>query len=942
MQTEDSFDAEMRKLAAAAAARDPGMELRVENRLFQQGQVGRFTIVRKIGSGGMGVVYEAADPKLNRRVALKVLKRNQESSSTTLDRMTREAQALAKAAARHVVAVFEIGEHQGAIFVVMELVNGPSLSKWQKAERRPLLEVLDRYRQAGLGLIAIHRAGLVHRDFKPGNVLIRKDGDVCVADFGLARSFGDDEPNSGNGSTDPELRGSTSTKKAGTETYMAPEQIAFGRTNDRSDQFSFCAALYEAVTGTLPYPPPQLRALARAPDVFEPPKQGFRSPPGWLMRILARGLAANPEQRWPDLQHLVQALERGSARRRRRRWLTVAMLPLAAAAGVTSAVMAPPKRPCQHLEDEVLAIWSADHAVRMRRAAGASSFGTKAVDAIVPRLDQYRAQWVTARTATCNATAQREDSGDDIQIKRAHLCEERSRVALAGVVDLLSTDNALVLSNAAKIVDTLPNVMSCLEDNPNPLVETIGDEEQQLWIGADNARREAAAGLHVRAMERSDALVSRPSAQETTLGAARAWLANGVAAEGLGRYTQAEAAFREAFSRAYSRDNHRLVLEIATAFIEHFARAGVNDDHGRTWETLAMTALSKVEQPGRLTANLLDARGWLATNAKDLENAKQLHQEALQWLDEQGDTDVSRLGQSRRLLANALDIAGQISEAGDLYETALIESSATYGPRHPDVASIHIDLGIQALAADKLDVAKKHFESAFGIQQAAFGKTSPRIAPALIGLAHVDLQQGLLEQALKRAEVAWQLESEGLPIGHPNRGNALAVLANTRLVLGQLDQALEEHMLLRQVAWETFDEDRRREIKQNIAWLLCQVGRCREARTLFESLLFETKPENPIHLYADGGLAQVELAEGYPESAVYRLRRVIAESEEQIPDHLEQKGELHWTLARALEASGAPSSEVAQAARIAKTVFVEVPYQQSVLPDLERMIRADR
>jgi serine/threonine protein kinase len=266
-------------------------------------RAGRFTLQRLIGMGGMGAVWAAEDPELHREVAVKLLRAGIGSDVDRAEahrRLRLEATTMARLAHPNVVPVFEVGETDGEqLFLVMELVEGETLRSWL-ATPRTLEQILDAFVAAGRGLAAAHAAGIVHRDFKPENVLIGNDGRPRVTDFGLARRARSDsdaeepvrlEP-------PPTTHGSLTPLGAvmGTPAYMAPEQLAGERADARSDLFAFCTALYEAVAGTRPFPAGDVAALLARTEsgAIEPPT---RPVPRWLRRELQRGLQLDPAQR---------------------------------------------------------------------------------------------------------------------------------------------------------------------------------------------------------------------------------------------------------------------------------------------------------------------------------------------------------------------------------------------------------------------------------------------------------------------------------------------------------------------------------------------------------------------------------------------------------------------------------------------------------------------
>jgi serine/threonine protein kinase len=283
-------------------------------------RVSRYVIAAVIGSGAAGIVYRAYDPELKRYVALKLLRAEQAGEDSLRARLLREAQAMAQLSHPNVVSVFDVGTFGQEVFIVLELVHGSTLAAWLE-EPRPWHLILSAFLEAGKGLAAAHAVKLVHRDFKPANVLVSVDGRVRVTDFGLARAlrFGQEAeiaPVTGlDASTAPLLSGTlTRTGEiAGTPIYMAPEQFASEPADERSDQFAFCVALYAALYRSHPY----LALSSRRPslaDLMAALERGeLRTPkhgavPAAVFRFLRRGLALDPAKRFASMQQLLDEL----------------------------------------------------------------------------------------------------------------------------------------------------------------------------------------------------------------------------------------------------------------------------------------------------------------------------------------------------------------------------------------------------------------------------------------------------------------------------------------------------------------------------------------------------------------------------------------------------------------------------------------------------------
>ena len=341
----------------------------LKSRLFgapaESARIGRFAVLRKIGAGGMGVVYAAYDEELDRKLAVKLVRPGRDDPDART-RSRREAQALARLSHPNVVQVYEVGEYQGQVYLAMEFVQGQTLRAWQTLAPRRWQDTVAMYLQAGRGLAAAHARGLVHRDFKPDNVLVGdEDLRPRVLDFGLARvpagrARADLSPRTAEptapdrrappgaidlsprtGATELAVAGpdrarlTTPGAVLGTPAYMAPEQLAGGEADARSDVFSYCAALHEALHGVRPFAGEQVETLRAAIDRGAL-QRSVRSAevPAWLQRVVERGLQADPAARWPAMEPLLLALTRDPTRWRRRAAAVVLALALLAAAAL--------------------------------------------------------------------------------------------------------------------------------------------------------------------------------------------------------------------------------------------------------------------------------------------------------------------------------------------------------------------------------------------------------------------------------------------------------------------------------------------------------------------------------------------------------------------------------------------------------------------------------
>ncbi len=497
-------------------------------------RIGRYLVARELGSGGMGVVALAFDPELDRRVAVKLL-RTRDGAPGSHARLLREAQAMARLSHPNVVQVYDVGAIESQVYVAMELVDGQTLAAWQEAARRGWRDVVEMYLAAGRGLAAAHAAGLVHRDFKPDNVLLGKDGRVCVADFGLARedarALAEAEDNPGEAGL---LAASLTRTGAimGTPFYMSPEQHRGAPAGPASDQFSFCVALFEALHGSRPFRGQSMGELAAAvlSGAVQPPRRDD-GVPAKIDAALRRGLATRPEERHPDMNALLAALER-SLRRTGRAWAGGTAVALSAATLGWSLAPAAAAETCsggQALIDEV---WGAPARAALAERLGGGDDASR----VLAGLDAYAATWAAAHVDACEDHRRGEHSSALLDLRAR--CLDLRRHALASAAEVLTAGDAAALREASTVVARLPAISSC--DDLAALTAEVAPPEDPKLAGEVEAqrRRLVAAGVLADAGKVDDGLAEvaavrgralelgyRPLVAEAALAAGRLALA---------------------------------------------------------------------------------------------------------------------------------------------------------------------------------------------------------------------------------------------------------------------------------------------------------------------------------------------------------------------------------------------------------------------------------
>jgi hypothetical protein len=436
--------------------------------------VGGYMIVDVVGKGGMGIVYSAYDPDLDRKVALKVLLSDSAWSSdpvTVLNlrqRLRREAQAMARLSHPNVVTVFDAGIADGQLFIAMELIEGATLGQWLSAEPRCVADILRQFVAAGRGLEAAHSVGFVHRDFKPGNVLVGRDGRVCITDFGLARLV--DESVVPASPLDPtQIVAGTLTQSGtllGTPSYMAPEQLEGKAADARSDQFGFCIALYEALYGERPFAGrsiTELRSAVLSGSVRES-ASGRKIAPR-LRQILMRGLQADPSKRYPSMSALLRDLGRDPAKRRRQTLLLGASLlaTLALGVGLTRTVRQQ-RFDCGAGNARLTGIWDATTKAAIHDAFSRTGkpYAEDVWRAVEHALDAFASAWTRNYTEACEATHVRgEQSAELLDLRMDCL---NHRLDETGVLASLFTHaDASLLEKALSAVQANSDLSSCAD-----------------------------------------------------------------------------------------------------------------------------------------------------------------------------------------------------------------------------------------------------------------------------------------------------------------------------------------------------------------------------------------------------------------------------------------------------------------------------------------------
>jgi tetratricopeptide (TPR) repeat protein len=861
--------------------------------------VGRYVLLRRVGEGGMGVVFAAYDPDLDREVALKLLKPGAVADPEARGRLVREAQALARLSHPHVVTVHDVGLDGDTVFLAMELVRGRTLRQWLAEAPRPWREVLARFLQAGQGLAAAHAVGLVHRDFKPDNVLLGDDGQVRVTDFGLARPDAA-ELGAAQGPSPkamPREGDTLAGVRQGTPAYMSPEQHRGAPVDARSDQFSFCVALYEALFGQRPFAGETTAARVQAvcEGRVTPPPRGARVP-GAVRDAVLRGLSAEPAARHPSLDALLARLESGPRARRWRQAAAVLSLGVAASAAVGFALArSDAARACTGLESRLEGTWDAAHRARLeqRFRHAALPAPEAAFESTARALDAYAQALVTQEQQSCEDTRVRQAQSEQLMDLRA-ACLDGRRQALRVFVALLEEGEREALTRAPEAARQLPSLAACADRDALARVEPLPPSpEARAQLSAlgrelDGLRVQGAAGFHARALPRLEAVVA--------------------ALRGLGhRPTLAQALLLlgELRGTAGSFAPAREVLEEAV----RVAEAGHDDETAaRAWNRLLYTEaegmglVKEAERTARMAEAALERLGPEAS----LELAAELHRVRSSLRHRQGDhaRALADATQSLALLERArgpkdvaladvligmgmsLNALGRYAEAEQHHARALALVEAVYGLEHP-LRAAHLNNVATALRLQgKVAEAVARYSEALALGERLLGTEHASTSMIRVNLGDALARQGQLTEALphyERALASLRGEGDG---GRVRVANVLLSLGSAQADLGQHAQAeaaYREALALQEAQLGPRHPDVALS-RNNLGWLAMDTGRLKEARAhfeaareLWEATLGPTHPKVASALY---NLGHVELRLRRVRPALVHLRRALAVREQ--------------------------------------------------------------
>ena len=936
-----------------ATVPSPRRERSASSTLGRGLSLGRYVILDLIGQGGMGSVYAAFDPELDRRVAIKVL--DPVPGTDVADaqaRLAREARTMARLAHPNVVAVHDVGSVGEELFVAMELVEGGTLGEWLRAERRPWREVLRRFAAAGRGLAAAHEAGLIHRDFKPDNVLLGRDGRPRVGDFGLARdndvTLGPDTP-AGNLQTAGLM---------GTPAYMSPEQLRMRPATPLSDQFSFCAALFEGLHGRRPYAGTTVSEMLASMEAGRLVEARTDGVPAAVQRALLKGLRPQPEARHASMAELVAALEVAPSGR----WLIAGVLGVALVAASAALVLLRGAHagPSCDGAARLAEVWNPQRQARVTEMLTASGrpYAKDVAASVRQSLAGHTAAWANMYHDACEASRRGEQSAELLDRRMA--CLDTVRGQLSGTVDLLASapaDDAL-LSRASSSAASIPSVAPCADRAAllavvaPPASQAARERGRFLRQRLGEARALSTAFRLPEARGLAAALSVEATLAESPQLEADIRLLLATIDLDHHSHEAAETGFRRAADLAARAHDDALLAEAFVGLAAVHQRASkpselkeaaaaaqpilvrAGDDPLRRARLLRSLAIAsygtnpaEAMDLARQSVGLVRGAGAppldLIAALDTLSGAEYFGNQLAQaraHVEETITLAAPILGRSHPRMAGWLNNLGVLAKfQGDegarleYYRRALALAEEGLGPDHVDVGEYAMNLGNAYGDNHRAREARPLIERGLAIRRRQLGPAHPQVAQALGNLSNLELIDHHPEKARDLAGEAIAIaERDGthkeiLGQGFAYRGSALLELRESSSGIADLERGLG---ILEEAVGPDHPLTGDAVISLGMAWVRLNQP-AKAVPYLRRGLALGEKDGKPNYILDSAlvGLGEVALATGEHAQAISHAERALAIRQRRAVDTV-AIAEAQWLTARGLRAAGLDEGRV--------------------------------
>jgi tetratricopeptide (TPR) repeat protein/predicted Ser/Thr protein kinase len=750
--------------------------------------LGRLEVGEILGQGAFGVVVAAYDPDLKRKLAIKLLKPEVFESKSGRDahkRLLREARAMAKISHANVVTVHDIGTVDEQVYIAMEFVEGGNLRSWLSESERDWKEILKVFVQAGRGLAAAHREGLVHRDFKPDNVLVNNRGEVRVADFGLvsisekrgeALASGAEESSRSNTSGDMDITRAGSLM--GTALYMSPEQHLGEEVTPASDQFSFCVALYSAFYGREPFACQNYKELRKAVIAGEVlPVPASTEVPKWIQAVVRRGLSTEAEDRYPSMPALLEALfDDPLVRRRRRRKLAGAGFVGCALVGALFWSQSGERRVCQNAGANARQVWNEPARASITAAFTAGERGEEVLR-FERAVDGYTRDWASARTRVCEATRILGSQSDTLLDQRMGCLDQRLNYLSQLLAQLTVGANAQTLDKAVKAVHSMPSLSSCTQQvlASQPLPED--PEERARVIQARDQVDEAWAhfelGSQARSVEILEAMLEEPVSYAPVL--AKATRILGSSKSILGDLDGAEESFLQSIDHATRAGDDHMVASswLGLMQLDGIEREDYTRGHGHG--NLARLAMVRGKAGALQMAELDRSRAALMIFEGKHADALALLNKAAPIVEEQGsDGEIATFRTSQ---GDAEGGNGNYKAALGHYRLALAHIESALGKNHPENIYVLNNMAVALKNHGDVPGARQALERSLAITERSYGPSHRSVVVVLTNLGNIYRREGELSLAKETFARAIRVGVETMEEGHPQVTKAMMNLA---------------------------------------------------------------------------------------------------------------------------------------------------------------------
>ena len=821
-------------------------------------RIDQYIVLERIGAGGMGDVYAAYDPKLDRKVALKVLKPTRRESDDAARRLVREARALARVSHPNVVAVHDVGAHANSVYVTMELVSGETLKQWRVSRPHTWEEVLDKFVQIGEGLVAVHEAGFVHRDIKPSNILLDERGRVRVTDFGLARPVFD-TPSVLDGDEQFLVEGADATGsleltrpgvRLGTPAYMAPEQFEGAEATAATDQFGFCVAFWECLFDTRPFPGKDFVSLMRAVrsgELVEAPRLSPARPnvPTWLRERVERGMALEPADRWPSMQALLDALSEGDPKARTRRVLMgVGVVGVLVAGAVAlqmreSAQEQAAVAACEATADEF--DWDEARASALRDklvSTGADDVDSIAAEA-VSTLGGFAEDWRTLRVETCKRDTVVHDIDRTLAVKTVDCLEQRRTVFEAAVQTFMEIEPGMV-TRVPQTIKEFDDLDTCRDERRLELIPPLPEDDatrdavreleltlERTLVNEHFATFDEGLDISRDALERAEEIGYAP-----TIAKARYRVA--VFLEKQGKYEEAVEAWAASFRGAAVTNYDALAADAAAglAFTEGYQLARY--DTGIRWAQLAGVYGERIgETEGLREGRRLDVLATLLEMKGDLEASVETHERALEMRRAVVGENHHSIAYGSANYAMVLDKLGRREEARQTLVKAQSIFEEHFGPDNPTTAHVmHMRANIE-LDLGNLEEAESLFTKVATVWRDKLGPEHPDVGDLHNAFGELRREQGRLEDAEAEHRKALAIHEAALEDDHPDIAHTATSLAQVLVERRAFDEAEDLYQRVLAIARGEGQEDQRGRARHGLGTIALERGDRAQARVAF-------------------------------------------------------------------------------------------------------------